>query len=261
MTEEFVVPHAFRVDSWAVVRGLFASAACLIALAGPLATAPAYADMQTARPAAPLVSTLASLESTSTTPTPTPEATPTAVFAGNASWGVRLNLPAQPADLLAVGFHQADPSKKTLVLKPATACVGIYNPTRTRRLLNATLGIKLFQQALRGRGTSNFSAADCAVKPKSTILSPVTGTVMSVKTYWLYGRYRDVRLEIRPDGVSRKITVVVLHIQDPKVKAGWRVVGGVTPIATVRHFRFASEVNRYLSVKYADHTHVQLNRK
>ena len=99
------------------------------------------------------------------------------------------------------------------------------------------------------------------MKPKAQILAPVTGTVTSVKKYWLYGRYRDVRLEIRPDGVSNKIRVVVLHIQDPTVVVGQHVVGGVTPVATVRHFRFVSAVNRYLPVKYADHTHIQINRK
>ncbi len=77
-------------------------------------------------------------------------------------------------------------------------------------------GIKMFQQALRGRGTSNFSAADCAVKPKAMILAPVTGTVTRVKNYRLYGVYRDVQLEILPDGASPKLRVVVLHIQDPQ---------------------------------------------
>ena len=200
-----------------------------------------------------------SLESTSTSPTP--DATPTAVFAGNASWGLRLCLPASPDNLIAVGFHQAEANKRTLKLAPAGTCIRIYNPVRTKRLLRGSADLKLFQQALRGRGTSNFSAADCAVKPKAQILSPVSGTVTSVKKYWLYGRYRDVRLEIRPDGASNKIRVVVLHIQDPTVVAGQHLVGGVTPVATVRHFKFASAVNRYLPVKYADHTHVQINRR
>jgi hypothetical protein len=52
-----------------------------------------------------------------------------------------------------------------------------------------------------------------------------------------------------------------LHIQNPQVTVGQHVVGGVTPVATVRHFRFESAVNRYLPVKYADHAHVQINRK
>jgi hypothetical protein len=222
---------------------------------------PAIGGKNTVFSASTALDSIATSPTPDTTPTPTPEATPTAVFARSASWGVQLYLPAQPSDLLAVGFHQADPSKRTLALAPAGTCLRIYNPVRTKRLLKATPTLKLFQQALRGRGGSNFSAADCAVKPKSTILAPVSGTVTSVKTYWLYGRYRDVRLEILPDGASRKLRVVVLHIQNPQVTVGQHVVGGVTPVATVRHFRFESAVNRYLPVKYADHAHVQINRK
>ena len=197
---------------------------------------------------------------TSPSPEPTPTPVPTRVFAKNTSWNLRLNLPASPADLLAIGFHQAS-GKKVLKQTPTSKVVRIYKPIRTKRLLRSARGLKMFQQALRGRGTSNLTAADCAVKPKATILAPVTGTVVVVKNYRLYGVYRDVQLEILPDNASTRVRVVVLHIQDPRVKVGDRVEGGVTPIATVRHFRFLSAVNRYLPVKYADHTHIQINRK
>jgi hypothetical protein len=218
-------------------------AACGLALAGALAAVPAFAT-----------------ESSPTSPTPEPTATPTAVFSASTGWGVRLNLPADPSSLLAVGFHQAS-GRTVLKLTPVSACMRIQSPVRTRRMLGSMPGIKMFQQPLRGRGTSNFSAADCAVKPNSVILSPVSGTVTLVKNYRLYGLYRDVQLEIMPDNASRKLRVVVLHIQDPKVKVGDHLVGGVTPIATVRHFRFASTINRFLPVKYADHAHIQINRK
>ena len=250
----------------ASLRRRAAAAACALVGCGSLAATLAYADAPVTAESAALLPASASLESITTTPTPdttptpTPEATPTALFAGNASWGVKLNLPAQPSDLLAVGFHQAS-GRKVLKLSPAGKCLRIYGRLRTRRLLKTMPGLKLFQQALRGRGTSNFSAADCAVRPKSVILAPVTGTVTRVKNYRLYGVYRDVQLEILPDGAPLTVRVVVLHIQDPQVLVGYRVVGGVTPIATVRHFRFQSTVNRYLPVKYADHAHVQVNRK
>lgn len=207
-------------------------------------------------------SAMGSLESspTSPSPEPTPTPVPTRLYAKNASWNLRLNLPASPADLLAVGFHQAS-GKKVLKQTPTSSVIRIYKPIKTKQLLGKVTGIKMFQQALRGRGTSNMTAADCAVKPNSIILAPVTGTVMMVKNYRLYGVYKDVQLEILPDATSPKIRVVVLHVQDPRVKVGDRVEGGVTPIATVRHFRFLSSVNRYLPVRYADHTHVQINRK
>jgi hypothetical protein len=219
--------------------------ACALALCGSLGALPAFA-----------------VEATPTTPTPdaTPTPTPTAVFSSVPSWSVRLNLPAAPSNLLAVGFHQAS-EKKVLRLTPVSKCLRIYKYSKTKGLLRSMRGIKMFQQVLRGRHTSNFSAADCAVKPKSVILAPVTGTVTRVKNYKLYGRYPDVQLEILPDGASTRVRVVVLHIQGPQVKVGDRVTGGVTPIATVRHFRFVSTVNRYLPAKSADHTHLQINYK
>jgi hypothetical protein len=238
--------------------------ALMFALAAEVAfgAAPTGANDSAVTAAALSFSAIGSLESTPTTPSPepTPTPVPTRTYARNASWHLRLNLPASPADLLAVGFHQAS-GKKVLMQTPTSSVIRIYKPIKTKKLLGKVAGLKMFQQALRGRGTSNMTAADCAVKPNSVILSPSTGTVMLVKNYRLYGVYRDVQLEIQPDGASPKIRVVVLHIQDPKVKVGDRVQGGVTPIATVRHFRFLSSVNRYLPVKYADHTHIQINRK
>jgi hypothetical protein len=247
----------------------FAAAAILFAIAGPLAVIPAHAGGATGSGSASTPSAGASVESTATTTTPdatpspgetaAPEATPTPVFAGRTKCGVYLHWPARSKDMIAVGFHQAS-RHDALKLTPRSTCVGIHGASKTKRLLRGISGLKLFQQALRGRGTSNFSAADCAMKPKATVLAPVTGTVTSVKKYWLYGRYRDIRLEIAPDA-SSKVRVVVIHITNAKVKKGARVIGGVTPVATVRHFSFVSAVNRYLSVKHADHAHIQINRK
>jgi hypothetical protein len=264
-----------RSTGSAVARAAILLAAvtgCAVALGCLSATAPAYATPLT-EASAPAQAGVASLESTTTTPTPdaTPapspdttaapsaQATPTAVFATQASYKLRLNFPAKPADMFAVGFHQAC-GHDALTMKGASQTIGIHSPATTKRLLNMLHGLKLFQQPLRGRGTSNLSAADCAMKPKAVVLAPVTGTVTSVKQYWLYGRYRDIRLEIRAAGASNRIRVIVLHITNTKVKAGAHVVGGVTPIATVRHFSFASAVNRFLTAKHADHVHIQINR-
>lgn len=263
-------------------RGAFGGATvlwvalCAIAVAAAVAPTPAAANGPLAAPSF-RPSSATSVESTGTTSTPdatptlevtstpgatsTPAATPTVVFAARSAWHIRLNFPASVTNMIAVGFHQAGgPNSKLGVMKPAVTCLRIYKPATTKALLKKRIGLKLFQQALRGRGTSNLSAADCAMKPKSVVLAPVTGTVTLVKKYKLYGRYADVQLEIRADGAPSKVRVVVLHIRDPKVKVGSRVVGGVTPIATVRHFSFVSAINRYLPVKYADHVHIQLNR-
>lgn len=237
---------------------------------GILAAQPVFSAAETTAVAAviaPGVSATAlvgaSAESSATTNTPPPTTvetpTPTALFVRGQKTAVSINLPAQPANLIAVGFHQAS-NKKAYRLVPMGSCIRIYRPSKTKGLLRRVSGLKMFQQALRGRGSSNFSAADVAVLPKSEVLAASSGTVTMVKRYKLYGVYTDYQLEIQPDG-SPNLRVVMLHIQDMRVKVGDTVVGGVTPVATVRHFKFTSAVNRYLPVKRADHTHIQINNR
>jgi len=190
-------------------------------------------------------------------PTRTPVPVPTATFARMAGTQLRIHFPAAPARFVAVGFHQAD-NKKAVRFIASYACLKRSSAVRTRRWLKASPKNVLFQQPLRGRGSSNFSAADCAVLPKTVVLAPVDGVVTSVRHYRLYGRIDDIRLEIKPNGYP-KLRVVMLHITSIKVKKGARVVGGVTPVAIVRHLKLSSTINRYVPVKNVDHTHIQVN--
>ena len=50
----------------------------------------------------------------------------------------------------------------------------------------------------------------------------------------------------------------MIHITGVKVKKGKRVVGGITPVAVVRHLPFVSTINRFVPVK-VDHVHIQVN--
>ena len=182
---------------------------------------------------------------------------PTAVFAYVSSHRVAIHFPAGPDDMLDVGFHQAY-NPKAYPFEPAMKMLPIYKPAATEKLLAADSSLRLFEQALRGRGSSARSAADCAVRPDSQLVSPVTGTVTLLKHYKLEGRIDDLQLEIEPDGAPL-LRVVMIHIRNVTVKVGDRVVGGVTPVATVRHLALDSSVNRYLPVSPADHTHIQVN--
>ena len=192
-----------------------------------------------------------------TTPAPTPVPTATATFARMSGTQLRIHLPAVPSRFVAVGFHQAD-NKKAVSFIPSMVCLKRSSAASTKRWLKHQPKHLLFQQPLRGRGSSNFSAADCAVLPKTVVLAPVDGVVTSVRHYKLYGRIDDIRLEIKPNGFS-KLRVVMLHITSIKVKKGAHVVGGVTPVAVVRHLKLDSTVNRFVPVKNVDHTHIQVN--
>jgi hypothetical protein len=183
--------------------------------------------------------------------------TPTGTFGRLAGTKLRIHFPAPAAKLVAVGFHQAS-NRKALRFIPGMTCLKIDRASRTRARLKKDKKLKLFQQPLRGRGSSNFSAADCAVPPKTVVFSPVTGVVTSVKRYKLYGYISDRRLEIKPDGCPH-LRVVMIHITGVKVKKGQRVVGGVTPVAVVRHLPIASTINRFVPVKRVDHVHIQVN--
>jgi hypothetical protein len=179
-----------------------------------------------------------------------------AVFARMKRYGVELHFPAVPAEMVAVGFHQAW-NLKAVDMLPVGKPYPRDKYESTKQALRADPSLKMFLMMSRGRGSSQYSAADCAVRPGALILSPVTGVVTLVKTYKLAGYGTDYQVQIKADGADA-VRVVMIHLQDITVKAGERVEGGVTPIATVRHLTIDSQVNKYLPVP-ADHTHVQIN--
>jgi hypothetical protein len=181
----------------------------------------------------------------------------TAVFASLRGHAIDLHFPAIPEDMIAVGFHQAWNVHATEMV-PRLKTLPDQKYAATKSALRSDPSLKLFVMMSRGRGSSRYSAADCAVRPGSLILAPVTGVIAKVKTYILAGYGLDYQVEIKPDGASG-LRVVLIHIRDVTVKVGDRVEGGVTPLATVRHLTgIDNQVNRYLPVQ-ADHTHVQIN--
>jgi hypothetical protein len=236
----------------------------LAAAAGPSAPAASVAATDTSGSVTPSVSIdpSGSIPPTGTTPTSsTPKPTPstvatTAVFARMRGSKLEIHFPAPPKKLVAVGFHQAD-NKKAVIFAPLLTCHGIGSASKIKALIKKG-SIKLFQQPLRGRGDSNLTAADCAVPPKTTVVAPVSGVVTNVRHYLLYGYIDDLRLEIKPDG-SPHLRVVMIHITGVKVKKGKRVIGGITPVAVVRHLPLVSTINRFVPVKPVDHVHIQVN--
>ncbi len=71
------------------------------------------------------------------------------------------------------------------------------------------------------------TAADVGAKPGSAVFSPVTGTVVKVKKYKLYGKWDDYELHIQPDG-HPGLDVVMIHVTDVCCRPGDRVLAGVT---------------------------------
>jgi hypothetical protein len=104
------------------------------------------------------------------------------------------------------------------------------------------------------------TAADIGALPGVPVVAPVSGTVIEVKPYLLYGAHDDLEIHIQPTGWP-EIDLVIIHVTDPTVNVGDLVVGGITRIASVR--LLSDRVNHQLAdytPDAGDHIHMQLNR-
>ena len=66
-----------------------------------------------------------------------------------------------------------------------------------------------------GRVVTETGAVDVGAPAGTPITSPVSGVVVAVKTYKLYGKYDDVQIDIRPEGTSG-LTLVHLLVGRPR---------------------------------------------
>lgn len=238
-----------------LVEGWMLAAAAVVVVAGVFVAARSLsaAPQSKAKVASASVTVKGGGKQVDETP-PAPE--PTAAFAKLEDTDVPLHVPTIGQDFVAIGFHQAWNAKAT-DMEPQLTVHPRDEYESTKKALKEDPSLKLFLMMSRGRGSSQYSAVDCAVKPEALLVSPVTGTVTLVKKYKLEGTIDDYHIEFKADGAER-LRVVMIHVKDVSVKVGDRVEGGITPVATVRDLPIESQVNRYLPVE-ADHTHIQIN--
>ena len=193
-------------------------------------------------------------------------ADPTQVFAAYKT--IQLYLPYPVESVKAIGFHQASGDNAlhmTSVLPDADSEAAreahhvepltiVEQPGSTPALAGTVL------RMWRDRPGQPDSAVDVAAEPGTTVLSPVTGTVVQVKPYLLYGKHDDFEIHIRPDAMA-DVDVVIIHVEDVKIRAGDRVIGGVTPIAEVRLLsdRVTMQIGDFIG-DGGDHVHIQINK-
>jgi len=213
---------------------------------------------------------------TQTAPAPTAEATPTPAFASFR--GVQIHLPIAPANITVILFHPTS-YKNSYPMKPLVA---LRSPSRAKatetaakragtRAVEPTSGPVATDDGVwtgwavqtwrADHGGKLDSALDCGAKPGTTVIAPVSGTVMEIRPYKLYGRVDDFEFNIKPDAWS-DVDVIVLHVTDPSVKIGDHILGGLTPIASVRNLTSkltGISLGSYTS-EGGNHTHVQLNK-
>jgi murein DD-endopeptidase MepM/ murein hydrolase activator NlpD len=224
-----------------------------LAAATPLISSTAAAATRAATPATLTASAAAA--STATTP----------IFAHYKT--LNLHLPVPMMRLTEIGFHQASyawalPMKTSL--KDANLSVVGKTKTTNRNRAAQPSGPNAFMtgsviRMWRNRPGKPNTAADVGAFAGTTVLSPVSGTVVRIKSYKLYGRYPDYEMHIIPDGTSG-LDVVMIHLTDLSCSPGDHVIGGVTPVAKIRKFsdKFHDQLADYTQSP-GDHVHIQVN--
>lgn len=192
-----------------------------------------------------------------------PEPTPIFATYGN----IELRLPVPVEALTEVGFHQAAYSYALHLstplpdanMKQAKAEKTTHRDLATQQTGPDAILTGSVLRMWRSRPGDPDSAIDVGAAAGTDVLAPVTGTVVKIKSYKLYGRYADYEVHIVPEGVSG-IDCVLIHVDDLSVKPGDRVVAGVTRIAAVRHLsdRIHHQLGDYTEGG-GDHAHMQLN--
>ncbi len=202
---------------------------------------------------------LASIRALSPKPKPTP------VFA--AYRGIELRLPVPLEKLTEVGFHQASYTYAvhlTTPLPDADAKAAKREKTTHRDLSTQSSDAEApltgsVLRLWRSRPGKPDSAVDVGAPAGTDVLAPVTGTVIKIKRYKLYGKYDDYELHIQPLG-HPELDLVLIHVDDVGVVPGDKVVAGVTRLAAVR--KLSDRVHHQLgdyTKGGGDHTHIQLN--
>lgn len=206
-----------------------------------------------------------------TTPDPAPEREQTPMLASYQS--LYLRLPVDPDDITQVAFHQAS-GDQAFHMEPL---VEYANLAEAAKLRHAPLSIaatgsaesssvadtiwngKAIQLWRSNRSGKPDTAVDVGADPGTDVYSPVTGTVLQVRSYKLYNKYADYEVHIKPDGWP-EVDVVLIHVDDVSVAAGDRVLGGITRIASVRKMsdRISLQLGGYTR-NGGDHVHMQLN--
>ena len=182
--------------------------------------------------------------------------------------GVDLRSPIAPADLTGVLFHQASLAygltMTTELPEADTEKVESSGESRVNReqVEGDWLDAEVMHLWRIADSTDMDTSIDVGAASGTIVRSPVTGTVVLVKDYDLYGEVPDIEIHIQPTG-RPDLDVVIIHTQDPLVKAGDKVEAGVTEISHVRDI--AKDLEDVQLAFYTpeddpgNHAHVQVN--
>jgi murein DD-endopeptidase MepM/ murein hydrolase activator NlpD len=230
-----------RVVVWVLAAaGLQAMALGLIRLSGPEASAGLLAAVPLKAPVAPVLVA------------PGPRPAPLQSLPMASIRGITLNVPG--SRVVGIGYHEAA-LRDAMGLHPQGHLARNANRTKFTDP-GTTLGPAYIIMSSRGRAHPATSAVDVAMPSGARVLAPVTGKVISVKKYYLYGRYLDYRVDIRPSDNS-KLRVVLIHLMQLSIRRLDEVTAGVTPLGQPRTFPFHSQINDYVGAG-VPHVHIEV---
>ena len=169
-----------------------------------------------------------------------------------------LRLPS--AEPVVVGFHEAS-TAGALELVPVGVNVANHNTTRFTAPPDDPTGARYIVMASRGRVFPPTSALDVVLRDDDPVLSPVSGTISDVRSYYLYGQHLDHRVEITPDDAA-DLRVVVVHLDAVRVQVGDRVDEGTTRLAgSAMRFPFSSQIDRETEPDRWPHVHIEVKHE
>jgi biotin carboxyl carrier protein len=194
-----------------------------------------------------------------------PQDDPTPYFASYNQ--LKLRLPVSVKSVTEVGFHQASYSyarhMKSLVpygdAEKAKKDRTTHRDSDKQQTGEDAVLTGEVLKLWRNRPGKPDTAVDIGANAGSTVYSPVSGTVVKVKRFDLYGRYPDIEIHIQPEG-HPALDVVMIHLDDAICEPGDRVVAGVTPLARIRDLdpRIGPQLKNYTR-NGGNHTHLQVN--
>jgi biotin carboxyl carrier protein len=184
--------------------------------------------------------------------------------------GLKIHSPISANHITEIEFHQAS-YNTALPLTPLVNIVDAQEVADRHGTKHAPLETQPFgENPLIAEAVSTWrlnsvgpemSSVDVGSVAETDVYAPISGTVVKIKSYSLFGLIDDYEVHIQSPG-HPGLDVVMLHIDDLSVKVGDVVRGGATRVARVRDI--GSVIDNNLSNFTApgdpgNHCHVQVN--
>jgi len=175
--------------------------------------------------------------------------------------GIKLYLPYRREKLTVIGYHESfNPQAQTLNPKGTEIDTKKISKQQLERYKSEHKEL-IYSVLKRGpRSGPIDSAVDVGGKANTLVYAPVSGKIVKIRKYKLYGTYADYEIHILPKGV-KGYHVVVIHIKNLLIKTGDTIVAKITPLARISPLsKFLKQQLSDYSKEKGDHVHFQVDK-